>query len=104
LQTQSCEKRRLLGLRFSIEQFKAFIDQPPEWLVIEFVSKDLLIFLCELPAEIQISNGSIKPLEWADAIYVATAMNRGKNSLRAATDQSIKAIPIMNERTILYVL
>ncbi len=90
----------IAGARFSLEQFKALIDQPPDWLVIESVGEDLLEFLCQLPAEVHLDSGETKPLEWADAIHVATTLLRGNDSLLAATDSSIKAIAFLKERII----
>lgn len=86
--------------RFTVAQMAALISQPPDWLLIESVSKDLLEFLCILPTEVQLKHGGMAPLEWADAIHVATALSRGDNCMIATTDRTIQEIKIMSGRVL----
>jgi predicted nucleic acid-binding protein len=86
--------------RFTIEQFAAFIDQPPEWFLISPVDSALFPHLCDLPREIVLPDGNIKPVEWADAIHIATAISRGETCLLAVTDSTIKKVDPIRDRVI----
>mgnify|MGYP000939271724 CR=1 FL=1 len=80
--------------RFSVTQFAAFIDAPPNWFKISPVDKDLLPALHGLPANVIIENGSQRPLELADAIHVATAISREKFLLVATDERIISLTPL----------
>ncbi len=71
--------------RFTVDQFAAFIDQPPDWFFISSVDVAILPHLAHLPSEIRLPNGKVEAMELADAIHLATAMSRD-NCLIAATD------------------
>jgi len=86
--------------RFKIEQFAAFIDQPPGWFVIASVDSALFPSLGSLPREISLPNGDIKPIEWADAIHIATAVSRDEPWLLASTDTSIKEVRFLKNKVI----
>jgi len=83
--------------RFTLDQFAAFIDQPPEWFFISSVDAILLPYLTHLPAEVKLSNGGTKPMELADAIHLATAMSRDEY-LIAATDERMRQVSFLSER------
>jgi len=85
---------------FTVEQFAAFIDQPPEWFFISPVDSAIFPHLCNLPREIELPNGSIRSIEWADAIHIATAMSRGEGCLLAITDWTMKEVDVVRERII----
>lgn len=83
--------------RFTLEQFAAFIDQPPEWFFISSVDSTLVPYLAELPAEVRLSNGDVKPIELADAIHLATAMSRDEY-LIATTDARMRKVGFLSAR------
>lgn len=79
--------------RFSIDEFKAFIDSPPEWFVFEDLNTSLFFELENLPSHVIVGTGTNqKPIEWADAIHAATALLRGERSILATSDSSLKSI------------
>ena len=82
----------------SILKFRAFIDSPPEWFLIEPLSLDLFEPLRTLPSYI-VSKKASKPIEWADAIHVATALLR-ENCYLATTDQRLRDIDLIKEMII----
>lgn len=86
--------------RFSVEQFAVFIDSHPEWFVIASLDSTLFLHLCRIPREIALAGGGIKPVEWADAIHIATALSRDEPWLLAATDERIKAINYLADKVI----
>lgn len=79
---------------YNIEQFAAFVEQPPIWFRISSVDSSLFPHLKLIPKRVSVNNVS-KPIEWADAIHVATAMSRDEPWLLASTDTRIKAIPLL---------
>ena len=89
----------IVNKRFKVEQFSAFVDQPPEWFLISPVDASLFSELLEIPASVKMPAGNLKPIEWADAIHLATAMSR-ENCLLAATDRRIKQVEIFRENII----
>jgi hypothetical protein len=90
----------IINQRITLEQFAVFIEQPPEWFLISAVDNTLLPYLCNLPREISLPNGDVKPIEWADAIHIATAMSRDEPWLLAVTDASIKAVEILKDKVV----
>ncbi len=85
---------------FTLHQFAAFINQPPEWFFISAVDRILFHHLSELPAEVTLTSGRTQPLEWPDAIHVATALSRDEPWFLAVTDSRIKAIAILRDKII----
>lgn len=86
--------------RFSIIQFAAFIEQPPEWFFIASIDEDLIGYILRTPIDIALPNGEIKPIEWTDAVHVSTVISRGNAGLLATTDQRIEQIKILQNRVI----
>lgn len=86
---------------FSIDQFKAFVESPPEWFVIMPLNNDLFEKLAQLPMKVKVSENNFQVLEWADMIHVATALTRDEECFIAATDQRITKIPQLSERLII---
>lgn len=84
--------------RFTIEQFAGFIEQPPEWFVIEPIDESLVEVFSYLPVEVLMASGKIKPLEWTDAIHAATALRRGEECLLATTDRRLERIASLQDR------
>lgn len=83
--------------RFTVDQFRAFIDSPPEWFVLESVSSDLFFELYRLPSHVLFKEEK-QTIEWADAIHCATALIRGNRSLFATSDSRLNVIQIFNHR------
>jgi len=86
--------------RFSLEQFKAFIDAKPSWFVVAAVNTDLVSLLSRIPADVRLKGGAIKPLEWADIIHVATALSRGDNIVFSTTDSSLQALELLEGKIV----
>jgi len=84
--------------RFTVEQMAGFIEQPPEWFVIEPVDENLVEAFCDVPTDILTARGEMRSLEWADTIHVAVAFGRGDNCLLAATDGEIRRIDVLQNR------
>jgi len=78
--------------RFTIEQMASFIEQPPEWFVIEPVDENLVLAFSDVPAGVLMEHGKARSLEWADAVHIATAFGRGDNSLLAVTDGEMRRV------------
>jgi predicted nucleic acid-binding protein len=75
--------------RFDVAQMAAFIEQPPEWFVIESLDEALVSVLCDVPAYVQMPEGDIRSLEWTDAVHIATTLIRGVDAQLAATDHEV---------------
>ncbi len=86
--------------RFTITQFAAFIEQPPDWFVIAPIDEHLIEAFSYLPIEILTPSGKIKPIEWTDAIHIATALSRGGQCLLATTDRRIEKIESLHDRIV----
>lgn len=82
--------------RFTVSQFRAFIVQPPEWFLVASIDETLLPYLVDLPAEVITARNAVLPLEWADAIHVATTLSRDKCVL-ATSDRTIQQIATFQE-------
>lgn len=91
--------KEISSAEYTVEQFAAFIEQPPEWFLIASVDANLFSFLNAIPPYVTVGD-RIKPVEWADAIHVATAFSRDEGWLLAATDARIRAIPSLENKII----
>jgi len=91
---------KIAGARFNLYQFAEFIDQPPEWFIISAVDTNLFFHLSKLPGQVQTHNNKFLPIEWADAIHMATATSRDKPWLLASTDSRIQAAVALRGRII----
>lgn len=85
--------------RFTIQQMAAFIEQPPEWFIISSIDGSLFKYLNYLPGGV-ILNGQEAPIEWADAIHMATALSRDEPWLLAVTDSRMQATMIFEGKII----
>jgi len=85
--------------RFSIDQFRAFLNQPPPWFLISALDETVLPMLLSLPTQVSLANGKDKPLELADALHIATALSRD-DCLIAVTDGTLKAISFISNRLV----
>ena len=79
------------GKQYSVAQFAAFIEQPPEWFSTASLSSYIFSFLVHIPSHVDV-NGELSPIEWADAIHVATALSRDGRSCIATTDHKLRAM------------
>lgn len=86
--------------RFQVYEMAAFIDQPPEWFVVEPVDENLVLEFCDVPPDILMADGRTRSLEWPDAVHVATAFGRGDNSLLATTDRELQRIEALQNRLV----
>jgi len=83
---------------YSIAQFAAFIESPPEWFRISPLDFDILSYLNNLPINVKGNDGA--PLELADAIHVATALSR-ENFFMVATDKTITALEVLKDKLLI---
>ena len=83
--------------RFSIDNLYDFIQTHPGWFSIAPVDMDLIPFFLEVPKHVQIEEREF-PIEWTDAVHVATVFSRGDHSYIVATDSRISVIPGLKGR------
>ena len=83
--------------RFSIENLYDFIQTHPDWFSIAPVDMQLIPFFLEVPKHVYVENQNV-PIEWTDAVHVATAFSRGDSSFVLTTDSKISAIPTLQNR------
>lgn len=81
--------------RFDVVQMAAFIEQPPEWFIIEPLDEALVSVLCDVPADVQVVQGNTRSIEWTDAVHIATAFIRGTDARLAVTDREMRQAGIL---------
>lgn len=74
--------------RFGIERIIAILNQPPDWFIIEPFSLETNRKLILVPK----TNLAGESIELADAIHVATALQRGPSSFLATHDQTLRKL------------
>jgi hypothetical protein len=84
--------------QITIDQFRSFIEQPPDWFLVADVDERLFEYLLDIPAFVTL-NASIQNIEWADAIHIATALSRD-HWIFSTSDYRIKALEIMNDKVL----
>lgn len=84
--------------RFSLEQFRAFIESPPDWFLIETLNVEMFLFFKELPERVVDKDAKHLSIEWADAIHVVTMLIRGNEALLFTTDNRIRLIESLKDR------
>lgn len=89
---------QIVRRRFKTYQLAAFLEQPPEWFSVAPVDEQLVEFFCSVPAHVTMPGGDTAPIEWTDAVHVATVLSRGPNCLLATTDRPVRSIPFLNSR------
>jgi predicted nucleic acid-binding protein len=67
--------------RFQPYQLAIFLQDPPDWFVVEPVDEYLVLLLGQVPL--------VRELEWPDATHIATALSRERGSL-ITTDCKLK--------------
>jgi predicted nucleic acid-binding protein len=83
--------------RFAPRQLAAFLEDPPDWFSIEPVDEDLVPTLIQVPPEVMMPDGTAKPLEWPDAIHIATTLGRQEAKLITSDRRMLRMIA---ERTV----
>ena len=94
---------KLARNRFSIEQFHAFVYQPPIWFDIAPVDNDLLPSFIDVPTLVKIGS-ELERIEWTDGVHFATVLSRGEavgNATLATSDHRLIAILQQQGRLIL---
>lgn len=86
--------------RFTVIQFAAFVEQPPEWFFISALDRSLFPHLSRIPREIFLPNGNVEPIEWTDAVHIATTLSRDEPCFLATTDRRIKAVELLKDKVI----
>jgi len=76
--------------RFSLIQFRAFLDEKPDWLYIDPLSFSLSKYLFIVPKSVLLGNEE-KAIELPDAIHCATYYSR-ESALLATNDSRIRQI------------
>jgi predicted nucleic acid-binding protein len=82
----------IVETRFHPRQLAAFLSDPPDWFAVAAIDRELIPFLCKVPAEVVLPNGKVTPIEWTDAIHAATAYSRSQARL-VTTDSKLRQIP-----------
>ena len=77
--------------RFSEDQLFAFVNEPPDWFDIAPVDEDLLPSYVDVPSHVLLG-GTREPIEWTDAVHVATAISRDPSALLATTDRRLHSV------------
>ena len=72
-------------------QLAAFLQATPDWFVVDPVDESLLPSLGLVPPEVTMPDGSTKPVEWIDAIHVATSLARENARLVTTDDIMLRA-------------
>ncbi|MCB0257089.1 MAG: hypothetical protein KDI55_25495, partial [Anaerolineae bacterium] len=86
--------------RYDEVELAGFLAQPPEWFVIEPVDEYLVELFCQVSSDVEVTSGQIRPVEWADALHIATALARGEECWLAATDGVIQGVTAVSSRLI----
>ena len=74
-----------------IERLSAFLQQPPEWLIIEDVNIETAFHSCEVPESVLGKGISVD-----DAVHVATAIQRGDPIYFFTSDTKLLELEIKN--------
>ena len=82
----------IVGSRFSVQQLHAFVLQHPEWFDLAPVDEDLMPFFVDVPPLVLVGSKPV-PIEWTDAIHLATMISRGVEATLATSDtRAIKVL------------
>jgi predicted nucleic acid-binding protein len=84
--------------RFEPYQVAALLAQPPSWFSVAPCDEELLDFLLDVPAVVEVADGRSEPIELYDALHVATAFSRGDHVWLATTDSRLRRIPRLQGR------
>lgn len=86
--------------KFSAQQMHAFINQHPDWFSLAPVDEDLIPFLVDLPSWVMVDY-RLQPIEWTDAVHLATVVSRGPDATLATSDGRIKKVLELQGRILL---
>ena len=67
---------QIVGNRFTPLQLAAFLAEPPDWFSVEPLEDALLEHFANIAGDVTLPNGSVRPIEWIDAVHLATALGR----------------------------
>lgn len=84
--------------RFQPHQLAAFLRQPPGWFSVAPVDEDLVEFFCCVPSDVWMQDGSARPIEWTDAVHIATLLSRDSTCLFATVDRRLRRLPYLSQR------
>lgn len=90
----------IVGARFEMLEFRGFLQQPPEWIVIDPLDESVMPAFVDVPNYVFDEDGNQLAIEWTDAVHVATAISRGENALLATSDTKLLRIPYLSGRLI----
>ncbi|HQX49346.1 MAG TPA: PIN domain-containing protein [Planctomycetaceae bacterium] len=82
----------IVSARFSLEQLRLFLNDPPTWINIAPLDEDLLPSFVSIPQKVRVGTDT-KPIEWADAVHAATAFSRGTGTALITSDERLSAVP-----------
>jgi hypothetical protein len=80
--------------KFSIYQFKSFLENKPEWMDISALENNLFLNFFSVPKVVVVGD-QITPIEWPDAVHCSTYLMR-ESAFFATEDKKIKAISGFN--------
>lgn len=90
----------LVGNRFSVQQLHAFVHQHPEWFSLAPVDEDLVPFFVDVPSTVVVGSRAV-PIEWTDAIHLATVISRGEEATLATSDRRARKVLQLEGRVLL---
>ena len=82
----------IVKTRYQPRQLAAFLSDPPDWFSVAAIDRELIPYLCAVPAEVVLPDGKVTPIEWTDAIHAATTYSRTQARL-VTTDGKLRQIP-----------
>ena len=71
--------------QYTLDKIRAFINQPPEWFIIEPIDIETCCHYFSIPKFTSQNKG----IELADAIHLATAYQRGDKAIFVSTDHKL---------------
>lgn len=92
--------KEMVGTKFTVEQFYAFLQEPPSWFSLAPVDEQLSPFFIYVPNR----NSKMESIEWTDAIHMATVFSRGddpSSATLATTDGKLKQILVDKGRIVI---
>jgi hypothetical protein len=90
---------KIFNAQITKDQFLAFIDSPPEWFNVSAVDDIINNYLLLIPSFVSIKSRNV-PIEWTDAIHVATVLSRGESCKLATTDGKLKSLYLLRNKLI----
>lgn len=81
----------IVAERFKPHHLAALIQAPPDWFSIEPVDAGLIPLFGLVPPEVSMPDGSVRPIEWPDAVHVATALSREEGAL-VTSDERLQQV------------